>query len=258
MDLTYFWLGVILSGLRQLWEATGDSAYLTDGYVLIQTVINATGWNPIDVSQAKEWAGLGRNGVIEDYCDAAAECSQDSQMFKGIYFHHLDLFCEPLPTIEPLIIDLTKVASPELAAEHASKCHSYAPWIEHNAYAAFGTRNVSGIIGGWWGATYSNKTRGSWPDWSAPRPHGSTDEWNQQWILNEPPWSCHGQHGCHRGGATFRDRRRVRSAMIRMLKETKRTRDINDFGLGRTVETQGSGLGVVKAALDFTLRRQST
>jgi hypothetical protein len=37
--------GVILSGLRGLWEATNDPQYLSDGYNLIDTVINATGWN---------------------------------------------------------------------------------------------------------------------------------------------------------------------------------------------------------------------
>ena len=71
--------GVVLSGLRQLWEATGDTTYLTDGYALIDVVVNATGWNSYDWAEAGQWAGLGRNGIMEDYCDAPANCSQDNQ-----------------------------------------------------------------------------------------------------------------------------------------------------------------------------------
>ena len=248
----------MLSGLRQLWEATGDTGYLTDGYTLVDTTINATGWYARNVSSAGNWAGLGRNGIMEDYCDAPANCSQDAQAFKGIYFHHLDLFCEPLPTTTPLIAGLTKLASSELAAEHAGKCDSYTPWIEHNAHAALSTRNASGMIGGWWGASYVNKTQGSWPEWAVPKPHGSTDEWNQPWVLSQPPWVCHGQHGCHHGGHGLHSRDSMPKIMARAFNSRKSRRDINDQGLGRTVETEGSGLGVVKAASDFTLKRPPT
>ena len=60
--------GVLLSGLRQLWEATGDTIYLTDGYAFVETVINATGWHAQSHAQAAQWAGLGRDGIMEDYC----------------------------------------------------------------------------------------------------------------------------------------------------------------------------------------------
>ena len=56
--------GVLLSGLRQLWEATGDTTYLTDGYVYVETVINATGWYARSPAEAGQWAGLGRNGIM--------------------------------------------------------------------------------------------------------------------------------------------------------------------------------------------------
>ncbi|KAI6793830.1 Six-hairpin glycosidase [Hortaea werneckii] len=149
--------GVLLSGLRQLWEATGDIQYLIEGYAFVETVINATGWYSIPGSSDKEagqWAGLGRNGIMEDYCDASANCSQDNQIFKGIYFHHLDLFCEALPTRTPLIEGVTFTASPALAAEHAGKCRAYLPWIRHNARAALATRDDTGVVGGWWGASF--------------------------------------------------------------------------------------------------------
>jgi hypothetical protein len=268
--------GVLLSGLRGLWEATGDTSYLEDGYSLINTVINATGWNAHSANDAGQWAGLGRNGIMEDYCDAPANCSQDAQIFKGIYFHHLDLFCEPLPTSTALVPGLTFTASSDLASSHTSKCASYTPWVLHNAWAALSTRNSSGIIGGWWGAPYVNKTQGPWPEYTVPIPSGATDVWNQLVVLESAPWKCEGWHcdaeygvaayasasyseGGGGGGGNakrmaevFRRRRR-QAAMGR-----SRRRDVNDQGRGRTVETQGSGLGVVKCASDFTRKEPAT
>jgi len=244
--------GVLLSGLRGLWEATGDTSYLTDGYALVETVINATGWHARSPLQAGQWAGLGRNGIMEDYCDAPANCSQDNQVFKGIYFHHLDLFCEPLPTSTRLVPGLTKLAPSALASKHAGMCASYTLWIEHNAHAALSTRDASGIIGGWWGASYVDKTQGPWLEYAVPRPRGSTDEWNEPWITQQSPWLCRGQHGCQPGG---RGRHTVGKRMSRFLE--RRRRDVNDVGLGRTVETEAAGLGVVKAASDLMLRRRA-
>nr|OQO31420.1 hypothetical protein B0A51_02131 [Rachicladosporium sp. CCFEE 5018] len=180
--------GVILSGLRGLWEATGETSYLNDGYSLIATVINATGWYADTAVEAAQWSGLGRNGIMEDYCDAPANCSQDSQIFKGIYFEHLDLFCEPLPTSKALVPDLSKLADPDLGASHAARCQSYLPWIEHNAQAALKTRNGSGIIGGWWGASYVNHTQSAASYWSVEIPADSWDERNQPWVLGQAPW----------------------------------------------------------------------
>jgi hypothetical protein len=37
--------GVVLSGLRGLWEATGNTTYLDDGYTLVHNVIRATGFD---------------------------------------------------------------------------------------------------------------------------------------------------------------------------------------------------------------------
>lgn len=244
--------GVVLSGLRQLWEATGNTNYLTDGYSLVETVINATGWYAQNTAEAGQWAGLGRNGIMEDYCDAPANCSQDNLIFKGIYFHHLDLFCDPLPTSKPIIQGLTHVASSGLAAEHAGKCRSYLPWIEHNAHAALSTRNDTGIIGVWWGASYDNKTQGSWPERAPHRPPGSTDEWNEPWVLQQPPWVCQGHHGCNPHGRGLHSGNSKRMAHVFNSRRNKRQAN---SGGQRTVETEGSGLGVVKAASDFTVRR---
>ncbi|KAK0337954.1 hypothetical protein LTR94_002552 [Friedmanniomyces endolithicus] len=230
--------GVLLSGLRGLWDATGEKSYLDDGHAFISTTINATGWNDRSSPAAHQWAGLGRNGIMEDYCDAPANCSQDNQIFKGIYFHHLGLF-----------------STAELEASHSNKCASYLPWIEHNAHAALATRNDSGIFGGWWGASYVNKTQEAWPTWAPPKPSGSIDLWNEPWVLRQPPWKCQGRHECSesgRGGGGM-DSNGKRMASLFAHRRMAR-RDVNDQGLGRTVETQASGLGVVKAASDFASR----
>ncbi|KAK4539678.1 hypothetical protein LTR36_010441 [Oleoguttula mirabilis] len=245
--------GVLLSGLRQLWEATGDTSYLTDAHGYVETAINATGWYAHSPEQAVQWAGLGRNGIMEDYCDAPANCSQDNQVFKGIYFHHLDLLCEDLPRSTPLIAGLTNLASAPLAAEHAGKCASYVPWIEHNANAALSTRNGTGIIGGWWGASYINKTQAPWLAYAVPKPHGSADVWNEPWVLDEAPWVCEGWH-CEKDGRGSRGTNGKRMAKLFQHRRAAE-RDVNDGGRGRTVETEASGLGVIKAASDFALRR---
>ncbi|KAI7498118.1 Six-hairpin glycosidase [Hortaea werneckii] len=243
--------GVLLSGLRQLWEATGDIQYLIEGYAFVETVINATGWYSTPGSSDKEagqWAGLGRNGIMEDYCDAPANCSQDNQIFKGIYFHHLDVFCEALPTRTPLIEGVTFTASLELAAEHAGKCRAYLPWIRHNARAALATRNDTGVVGGWWGASSVGKSQQSWSAYAVPKPEGSIDEKNEAWVLGEVPWKCRGWH-CHAGRQGSRAGALVTANL--MGARSERSSDVNDQGRGRTVETQGSGVGVVKAAYDI-------
>lgn len=243
--------GVILSGLRGLWEATGDPKYLQDGYDLINTVVGATGWNARNTSGASEWAGLGRNGIMEDYCDAPANCSQDAQIFKGIYFHHLGIFCEPLPTNEPLVEGLTSLADEDLAASHLGNCNSYTHWVIHNADAALSTRNQDNVVGGWWGASSDNRTQAAALDMTVPLPQGSSDERNDPTVLDQAPWACRGQRGCQQNGGVMSYRTPGR------LPPRSEKRDVNDGGRGRTVETQASGVSVIKAASDFTRKRPS-
>jgi hypothetical protein len=144
--------GVALTGLRGLWEATGDSSYLEDGHSLINTVINATGWDADSYVHASEWAGLGRLGVLQDYCDAPANCSQDALIFKGAYFEHFDYFCATLPTATPLVDGVSVLATAELSRHHRDRCQSYSSWVQHNAHAALSTRDDTNTIGQWWGA----------------------------------------------------------------------------------------------------------
>ncbi|KAJ2975502.1 hypothetical protein NQ176_g5486 [Zarea fungicola] len=96
--------GIILSGSRGLFGVTGDASYVEDGHKFVKSVIAATGWDlrsgePVDTLTSgtlPPWRGIGRYGILEEQCDASGTCSQDSQTFKGIYFHHLTAFCRPL------------------------------------------------------------------------------------------------------------------------------------------------------------------
>lgn len=139
--------GVVLSGLRWLWQATGNITYLEDGHDLIRNVIAATGFEDHD---RYRWAGLGRDGVMEEACDWSGMCNQNGQAFKGIYFHHFSVFCEDLP------IDGEDAGAPWLRyggshSLHRQSCTSYTDWVVRNAEAAVVTKDRSGIFGEWWG-----------------------------------------------------------------------------------------------------------
>jgi hypothetical protein len=76
--------GVLLSGLRGLWEATGNTSYLNDGHALINSVIRATGWKdsenaPGDAQPGSDTEGgvLGDNGILAEACDPTGTCSQE-------------------------------------------------------------------------------------------------------------------------------------------------------------------------------------
>ncbi|KAK4116690.1 glycoside hydrolase family 76 protein [Canariomyces notabilis] len=155
--------GVLLSGLRGLFQATGREAYLREGHTLIQNVIRATGYDlkrnkPIDdirnllPGQIPPWRGLGRAGVLEDACDISGMCSQDAQTFKGIWMHHFTAFCSPalLDHVPPVSFKLSEDAMNNLRARHARNCVRYVGWLRHNAAAALGTRDMKGRFGMWW------------------------------------------------------------------------------------------------------------
>jgi hypothetical protein len=171
--------GVLLTGQRGLWDATGSPSYLSDGHRLIQNVIGATGYDlsrdaPADDVAAMRpgslprWHGLGRLGVLEEPCDASGTCNQDATTFKGIFFHHLAAFCAPLAAAAPgslpgsLRADGRALAA--AAGSHARACTAYGGWLRHNAHAALATRDRDGKFGQWWtaGLLVANWT-GPWP-----------------------------------------------------------------------------------------------
>ncbi|KAF1916622.1 glycosyl hydrolase family 76-domain-containing protein [Ampelomyces quisqualis] len=194
--------GVILSGLRGLWEATGNPSYLRDGHDLVANVIAATGHGDRD----DKWHGLGSQGILTERCDPSASCNQDGQAFKGIFFHHLTTFCQAVPHHGS-----SHATTEESASWHTNECRRYTPWVVHNAKAALATRDPQGRFGSWWNPTAVLEVA----------------------ILD---------------GA--RDYRNVLHIDERM-REERASGDPNDRGRGRTVETQGGGVAVVRAMYEF-------
>ncbi|KAJ5232202.1 Six-hairpin glycosidase [Penicillium chermesinum] len=214
--------GVVLSGLRGLWLATGSQDYLRDGHELVHAVLRATGWP----QTSKRWAGLGRAGVLEEACDSHGSCSQDGQTFKGIFFHHLAEFCRPLrPQEERFLGGQTQRPAVDdkdwarVYSRHLERCKAYGPWIEHNARAALMTRDDEGKFGSWWGL-----------------PFGYTVE---EGIVNSSVLA--------EGSIDYRNDED--EGDVRVSQGVPR--DFNDRGRGRTVETQSGGVSVLRALLQW-------
>lgn len=205
--------GVILTANRGLWLATGARSYLEDGHDLVSRVIRATGWPNTDT----EWQGLGRGGVLEEYCDHGLHCSQDGQTFKGIFFLHFTEFCRPLRSFERDILADASVNGfdEQTYLYHLARCQAYAKWIEHNAAAALATKNEDGLFGMWWGVPYNTHDTSRWERISKQQelPDGVIDHRNP--VSSFRPFESDG--------------------------------DLNDRGRGRTVETQGGALAILRA-----------
>ena len=269
--------GVIISGLKGLWEATGSIGYLKDGHELVRDVIRATGWADRDTERKYRWAGLGRGGVMEESCDWSGSCSQNGQTFKGIFFHHLTLFCSPLSRHESTQNQEQSLDDDEGTKHmHQKSCDEYGDWIKHNAFAASVTRNQDGEFGQWWGR--SARSRATTHETAqeendddedeesslleAPSSTKGTDYRNNGVPMDDiwrlpPPQDNHAslkrdlqdtdsyigttQHGCnHQGAFSFFESKSESVERVRL-------RDINDRGRGRTVETQSGGLAVLRA-----------
>lgn len=243
--------GVVLSGLRGLWEATGNTSYLEDGHTLIRNVIHATNWTSTTLApsislsttspQSQKLATLssvlGTSGILTEACDPSGTCSQDSQTFKGIFFHHLTTFCVPLPKTAR-IPGKTHAADRVTAKLHRASCNEYTPWVLHNARAALGTRNKKGLFGSWWNAgtetleSCLNKER-----MEGILPNGARDYRNDGVVESA------------RGTVDRVEDNR----MVRHMPKAVRSadNDLNDRGRGRTVETQGGGVSVTRAMWEF-------
>lgn len=243
--------GVLLSGQRGLYEATGARSYLEDGHGLVSDVIAATGWDVrrdrvVEEGDADKprnrlgkWHGLGRSGILEEACDAPGYCSQDAQTFKGIFFHHLTLFCAELPDhlVLPGGTFLNKYVQdvPESPAVvnkwHKEQCCGYGSWIKHNAQGALSTLDDEGRFGMWWGAPAHSSSE---PDAEVDLPEEAVDYRNL---------------GVPSGWKEKRQRRETQQASGE-FNESKHgigITDLNDRGRGRTVETQGGGVAVLRA-----------
>ncbi|KAF2795226.1 glycoside hydrolase family 76 protein [Melanomma pulvis-pyrius CBS 109.77] len=283
--------GVILSGLRGLWEATGNLTYLEDGHELVRNVIRATGWTDTEISTAiflpsesppqkpkaksksspstPSWSGLGSSGILTELCDPSGLCSQNGHTFKGIFFHHLVSFCTPLPksAVRP---GKTHAASRVTVSLHRRSCNEYAPWVLHNARAAGETRDTKGRFGMWWGAGIEQR--------SAAREEKKHDDGDgseirqkqekrrhRQFLTRSPPPLPKGALDYRNDAAqlasflphTFAhvsDRDVATPAPDVQTVGSDGDGDPNTRGRGRTVETQGGGVAVTRAMWEF-LRR---
>lgn len=273
--------GVILTGLRELWAVSGASSYLQEGHQLIQAVISATGWSlqknaPMDdLSFASDrrmlpaWHGIGRGGILEERCDASGTCSQDSQTFKGIFFHHLSSFCDflgPIPANREDSVDME--AYQRVKDSHAKACQSYLGWVQHNAVAALQTRDAHGRFGMWWGADlfdkvlvtreYDGINHGA-PNTTNYRDHGTPRNmyWgrNSQWLPGDFERSTLVENAAFSSSS---GQQVLGSGRERHVGRRTRTRlddiqrDPNERGRGRTVETQIGGLALLRAYWDMS------
>jgi hypothetical protein len=228
--------GVILTANRGLWVSTGSETYLRDGHNLVHSVIRATGWP----KRTDNWCGLGRKGVLEEFCDHTGTCSQDGQTFKGIFFHHLSEFCRPLWPEEEEFMNTRVDGGLDRSAYqyHRLRCAGYGPWIKHNAQAALATRDEKGRFGMWWGRVYpdveSHHIRGSQlrPQEVDYRNAGVPKDANSTWLLED---------------AKVAKVESTATTVDSLAKNEEHEKDVNERGRGRTVETQSGGLAVLRA-----------
>jgi len=270
--------GVILTGQRGLWTATGSPSYLQDGHELIQSVIKATGWDlqkdePVDAPPGfppgwlPRWRGLGRGGIMEERCDASGTCSQDGQTFKGIFFHHLVAFCEGLepPDLEAdMFLDFRNYES--IASAHSAACQSYKKWVGHNARAALSTRDEKGRFGAWWGAGLFENVQPTMESDGIPYDVPNTTDYRNygiphdlMWCSGDPDeiWAPNG--AAYTTNAKASGRFSPDNSGQKVLQpyeagtqlsgrdDAARTRDLNDRGRGRTAESHNGGLALMRA-----------
>ena len=254
--------GVLLSGLRGLWEATGLTEYLQEGHELIRNVITATGWEDRDTGRKYRWAGLGRNGVLEELCDWSGTCSQNGQTFKGIFFHHLTLFCSPLPEYRGSDTEGSGLSNHEAGQLHQKSCDEYSDWIRHNAFAAYITRNDDGVFGEWWGRPSRRREDDDdeeTKNMERPPTNEGTDYRNDG-VPRDNIWQLPRDDLMYKPDEYYAgvDDVRYHWRENDKMEERPRKRDINDRGRGRTVETQSGGLAVLRALWRLVeLRREA-
>ncbi|KAG7132401.1 Mannan endo-1 like protein [Verticillium longisporum] len=275
--------GILLTGQRGLWTATGSPSYLEDGHRLIQSVIKASGWDlrhdkPVDdlrklaYGRLPLWRGLGRGGVLEDGCDASGTCSQDGQTFKGIFFHHFVTFCEAIQPPDPgqnMKIDYE--AHDRITTAHRTACRSYSGWVAHNARAALLARDDEGRFGAWWGAGLFNNVLPTVETDGVPHDEPNATDYRNHGIPHEPLWAkgnpdeiwapngeAHRPPG--KGSSMTAPAQSDQMVMgstdglpldtrqeLGKRHKTSTTRDPNDRGRGRTAETQNGGMALMRA-----------
>lgn len=269
--------GVILTGQLNLWRITGNYSYVEDGHRLIDSVINATGWDlekhkPIDNNippwddilngwrwtgqKLPRWHGLGRAGVMEEACDSKGDCSQDAQTFKGIFFHHLTTFCGTHPSRKDFIE--TNNYTDEHINLHSKRCSKYEAWLRHNALAMERAKNTEGKVGMWWtaGLLGLDDHLPSGEDFTDLDEPGAVDYRNDG-VPDDPIWRRTPTGvtppivPLPRPEQDVQQKERASKTTTLRHDDGAQTsaarQDLNDRGRGRTVETQGGGLALLRA-----------
>ncbi|KAL7793219.1 glycoside hydrolase family 76 protein [Trichoderma ceciliae] len=260
--------GVLLTGQRGLWDVTGSPSYLADGHNLVQAVIRSTGWDlkanrPIDLvkpsSKLPKWRGLGRGGILEEQCDASGTCSQDSQTFKGIYFHHLNAFCRPLDW-DSSNGHVNVDSFSRVHQAHRSACRVYLGWIKHNAMAALRTRDSRGRFGMWWGPGLFGNMDVSPERDGIDHKAANTTDYRNQGTPKDDVWSrsARWQPGTRKGGLEKQATPELKPHQMdvresaEILNAKPHKSDPNRRGRGRTVETQVGGVALLRAYWDIS------
>ena len=267
--------GVILTGQRGLWSVTGSVSYLEEGHKLIQSAINATGWDldknqPVDKPSRglSPWRGLGRGGVLEEQCDASGTCSQDGQAFKGIFFHHFTAFCAPIEDAgikDDMLVNIRERRS--VKATHGKECHKYLEWVKHNVDAALETRDSAGRFGMWWGAgAFAAVTKSDdGIDHNAPNTTDYRNKGTPQdkiWGTNKwEPGSRSVKQPCQdlvlQPNSDIREPTGSTEPKHEVVPNELKARadDPNNRGRGRTVETQAGGIALLRAYWELSRLR---
>ena len=249
--------GVILSGLKGLWEATGSRRYIEDGHELVRNVIAATGWGDRNTDQKYRWAGLGRGGVMEELCDWSGSCSQNGQTFKGIYFHHLTLFCSPLMRRKWNEDEEALLDDEETRQLHRKSCDEYGDWIRQNAFAAYVTRNQDGEIGEWWGRSARQRQHANEEDAEIEGPSTQGTDYRNEGVPMDQVWRLPEDDVMYKSDMDQDLGNQERSCDgVSASADELGLRDINDRGRGRTVETQSGGVAVLRALWSLVESRQ--
>lgn len=219
--------GVILDGMRSLYDATGDLSYLSDGYNLINNVIHATGYN----TSSNTWAGLGGGGIMQDWCDRDGSCNQNAQTFKAVFWLNFAKFCAPITAGQARVPGVSVSPAAPVAQMHQNTCASYRPWAQLNAAAALASQDADGLFGQNWASADLAMTK---RDMASVRMHAP--------LRVVQLFDSSAGLDVAESDAQVADPAALRSAAAGAdaLK-------VNAAGRGRTVETQDGGLAVVRA-----------
>jgi len=138
---------------------------------------------------------------------------------------------------------------------HRGKCASYTSWVTHNARAALRTRDRKGRFGGWWGVeSEAGKGTAALKGHEAVQAYlNSPDAATSSPITDATDYRNHPVdfQELNADPVLPLDEEPTGWSQRHFVAPSTTTGDANDRGRGRTLETQGGGLAVVKAMYEF-------